>query len=78
MSCTRQIWSESNGLTLSVFIQEIAIRSWHPQWKGNPDYIMSEEDLPDFDNLTTIDHPHFALILLKVLVRILKGRKGWS
>jgi hypothetical protein len=36
-----------------------------PQWKGHPGYFMAEEDLPDFDDLTTIDRPHLALILLK-------------
>jgi hypothetical protein len=36
-----------------------------PQWKGYPDYVTAEEDLPDFDDMTTIDHPHFAQILKK-------------
>jgi hypothetical protein len=38
-----------------------------PQWKDHPHYIIAEEDLPNFDDLTTIDHPHFDLILLKSL-----------
>jgi hypothetical protein len=39
-----------------------------PQWKDHPDYI-AEEDLPNFDDLNTIDHPHFALILLKSIAK---------
>jgi PleD family two-component response regulator len=35
-----------------------------PQWKNHPDYIIAQEDLPDFDDLTGTNHPHFALIFL--------------
>jgi hypothetical protein len=47
-----------------------------PQWTDHPDYIMAEEDLPNFDYLTTIDHPHFALILLKSLAKDIAKNKG--
>jgi hypothetical protein len=48
-----------------------------PQWKGHPDYIIPEEDLPDIDVLTTIDHPHFALIHLKSVAKdILKAKEA--
>jgi hypothetical protein len=47
-----------------------------PQWKGHPDYIIAEEDLPDFDDLATLDHAHFALILLKSLATDTEKKKG--
>jgi hypothetical protein len=47
-----------------------------PQWKGHPDYVITEEDLPNFDDLTTIDHTHFALILLKSLGKDIEKKKG--
>jgi hypothetical protein len=31
---------------------------------------------PDFDDLSTIDHPHFALILLKSLAKDIEKKKG--
>jgi hypothetical protein len=37
------------------------------QWKYHPHCIIAEEDLPNFDDLTTIDHPHFDIIGLKSL-----------
>jgi hypothetical protein len=46
-----------------------------PQWKGHLDDVIAEEDLSNFDNLTTIDHPHFALILLKRLAKDLEKEK---
>jgi hypothetical protein len=44
--------------------------------KVHPDCVIAEEDLPDFDDLTTIDHPHFALILLKSLAKDIEKKKG--
>jgi hypothetical protein len=38
-----------------------------PQWKDRPHYIIAQEYLPDFDDVTTIDHPQIALIHLKSL-----------
>jgi hypothetical protein len=45
------------------------------QWKGHPDNVNAEEDLPNFDKLTTIDHTLFALILLKSLAKDLAEEK---
>jgi hypothetical protein len=47
-----------------------------PQWKGHSDYFIVEEDLTDFYDLTTIDHPHFALKLLKSLAMDIEKKKG--
>jgi hypothetical protein len=47
-----------------------------PQWKDHPDYIIAVEDLFNFDDLTTIDHPHFALILLKMLAKDIEKNNG--
>jgi hypothetical protein len=46
------------------------------QWQDHPDYIIAEEDLPNFDALTTIVHHHFALILLKRLAKDNDNKKG--
>jgi hypothetical protein len=46
-----------------------------PQWKGHPDYVIAQEDLPDFDDLTSIDHPHFSLILLNKLAKDIEKKK---
>jgi hypothetical protein len=35
-----------------------------PQWKDCPQYVIVQEDLTDFDDLTSYDHPHLPLILL--------------
>jgi hypothetical protein len=40
-----------------------------PQRKHHSQYITAQEDLPDFDDLTDIDHPHFSLILLNRLTK---------
>jgi hypothetical protein len=45
-----------------------------PQWKAHLDYIIAEEVLPDF--ITTIEHPHFALILLKSLDKDIEKKNG--
>jgi hypothetical protein len=47
-----------------------------PQWKDHPHYIIFEKDLPNFDHLTTIYHPHFDLILLKSLSKHIEMEKG--
>jgi hypothetical protein len=48
-----------------------------PQWNGHSDYIIAEEDLPDFYDLTTIDHPHFSfIILISVAKDIEKAKKA--
>jgi hypothetical protein len=47
-----------------------------PPWKDHPDYILAEEDIPHFDDLATIDHPQFALILLKSLAKDIEKKKG--
>jgi hypothetical protein len=47
-----------------------------PQWKDHPEYIIAEKDLPNFDDLSTIDYPHFALILLKRLAKDIVKKKG--
>jgi hypothetical protein len=47
-----------------------------PQWKDHPHYILAEEDLPNFDDLTTIDHPNIDLILLKSLSKDIEKKKG--
>jgi hypothetical protein len=47
-----------------------------PQWKDHPHYIIAEEDLPNFDDLTTIYHPHFDLILAKILYKDIEKNKG--
>jgi hypothetical protein len=47
-----------------------------PQWKEHPHDINTEEDLPNFDDLTNIDHPHFDLILLKSLSKDIEKKKG--
>jgi hypothetical protein len=46
-----------------------------PQWKGHPHYIIAQEDLPELDDLTSIDHPHFSLILLNKLAKDIEKEK---
>jgi hypothetical protein len=33
-------------------------------WKDHSHYIISQDDLPDFDDPTDTNRPHFALIFL--------------
>jgi hypothetical protein len=42
----------------------------HPKWKDHPDYMISQNYLPDIDGVSDIDH-HFAIILLKSLKKSL-------
>jgi hypothetical protein len=46
-----------------------------PEWKDHPHYIIAQEDLPDFDDLTPVDHPHFALLLLTSIAKDLEKKK---
>jgi hypothetical protein len=39
------------------------------KWKGHPHYVIVQEALLDLDELTSIDHPHFGLILIKSLAK---------
>jgi hypothetical protein len=45
------------------------------QWKDHTDYIISAEDLLDFDDLICVDHHHFALIHLKCLAKYIAKEK---
>jgi hypothetical protein len=47
-----------------------------PHWKDHPEYIIGEEDLTNFADLTTIEHPHFDLILFKSLAKDIEKKKG--
>jgi hypothetical protein len=36
----------------------------HPEWKDNPYFLMSHDNLPDINELYDINHPHFVILLL--------------
>jgi hypothetical protein len=46
-----------------------------PQWKDHPHYIIVQKDLPDLDDLTDTNHPHFSQIFLTSLMKTQKKEK---
>jgi hypothetical protein len=44
--------------------------------ESSPDYIIAQEDFPDFDDLISVDHPDYSLILLKSLAKSIEKEKG--
>jgi hypothetical protein len=47
----------------------------HPKWKDRPDYRMSQDNIPDSEDLSEINHPNFAIILLNRLKKFLDEEK---